>query len=30
MKISFIGVGSIGGTIAKKLVNAGYKVSVSN
>ena len=30
MKISIIGVGSIGGTIAKKLVNAGYKVSVSN
>ena len=30
MKISIIGVGSIGGTIAKKLVKAGYKVSVSN
>ena len=30
MKVNFIGVGAIGGTIARKLVKAGYKVSVSN
>ena len=28
MKIGIIGVGAIGGTIAKKLVKAGHKVSV--
>ena len=30
MKVSVIGVGAIGGTIAKKLSKAGYKVSVAN
>ena len=30
MKIGIIGVGAIGGTIAKKLVKAGHKVSVAN
>ena len=30
MKVSVIGVGAIGGTIAKKLTKAGYKVSVAN
>ena len=30
MKVSVIGIGAIGGTIAKKLVKAGYKVSVAN
>ena len=30
MKIGIIGVGSIGGTIAKKLVKEGHKVSVAN
>ena len=30
MKVSIIGTGAIGGNIAKKLVKAGYKVSVAN
>ena len=30
MKVSIIGTGSIGGTVAKKLVKAGYKVSIAN
>ena len=30
MKISILGIGAIGGTIAKKLIKAGYKVSVAN
>lgn len=30
MKISILGTGAIGGTIAKKLVKAGYKVSIAN
>ena len=30
MKVSIIGTGAIGGTIAKKLVKAGYKVSLAN
>lgn len=30
MKISLIGTGAIGGTIAKKLVKAGHKVSIAN
>ena len=30
MKISILGTGAIGGTIAKNLVKAGYKVSISN
>ena len=30
MKVSILGIGAIGGTIAKKLVKAGYKVSVAN
>ena len=30
MKIGIIGVGAIGGTITKKLVKAGHKVSVAN
>lgn len=30
MKVSIIGTGAIGGTIAKKLVKAGYKVSIAN
>ena len=30
MKVSIIGIGAIGGNIAKKLVKAGYKVSVAN
>lgn len=30
MKVSIVGTGAIGGNIAKKLVKAGYKVSVAN
>ena len=30
MKVSIIGTGSIGGAVAKKLVKAGYKVSIAN
>ena len=30
MKVSIIGTGNIGGTLAKKLVKAGYKVSIAN
>ena len=30
MKVSIIGTGSIGGTVAKKLVKAGYKVNIAN
>ena len=30
MKISVLGTGAIGGTIAKKLVKAGHKVSIAN
>ena len=30
MKISVIGIGEIGGTIAKKLSKAGHKVSIAN
>ena len=30
MKVSVIGIGQIGGTIAKKLSKAGYKVAVAN
>ena len=30
MKVSVIGIGQIGGTIAKKLSNAGYKVAIAN
>ena len=30
MKVCIIGTGAIGGSIAKKLVKAGYKVSVTN
>ena len=30
MKVSVIGTGAIGGTIAKKLAKAGYKVAIAN
>ena len=30
MKIGVIGVGAIGGTIAKKLANAGHELKVAN
>ena len=30
MKVSVIGIGQIGGTIAKKLSKAGYKVAIAN
>ena len=30
MKIAIVGIGSIGGTLARKLVTAGHEVSVAN
>ena len=30
MKVSIIGVGAIGGTIAKQLIKAGHQVSIAN
>ena len=30
MKVNIIGTGAIGGTLAKKLSKAGYKVSIAN
>lgn len=30
MKVNIIGIGAIGGNIAKKLVKAGYKVTIAN